>query len=184
MSFSGPAWQCFDLSIFRCNLRMANWLLYKSARWAITKHTWISKGDNHVQRNIDGEKTYKSPRFRALLQSDSVWAKSCNEWSPFLIWSKYAAMAVFASSFERVISFWRQLDGLRLSRCLTSRWAHLIWPSFFCLMSTILSISKVAHWDPMWMDFLHLLSIALSNRKSEPLRWSPKIRNSAQQIEL
>ena len=51
-----------------------------------------------------GQQTYRSPLFRALLQSDSSTAKSARETEPARIRASYPKMIDIASSFVRVIS--------------------------------------------------------------------------------
>ena len=79
-------------------------------------------------------KTYRSPRFLAELQSLSVTASSPRLVLPLLIFCSWFWMTSRASSLERVICASLHDDGRRESRCLTSRWAHRIFPSrlWFC----------------------------------------------------
>ena len=74
--------------------------------------------------------TYKSPLFLALLQSDSVTAKSPKLFCPDLMVASCFKSISKASSLVLVILASRQLLGLLLSLCLINRCAALILPSF------------------------------------------------------
>lgn len=99
------------------------------------------------------ENTNRSPRFLALLQSDSVSARSAKFTEPSLTRFSNAVMISMASSFDRVtLAYLQQSNqqnisqaftqpkegrkltcfhelGLLLPSCLTSKWLHLIFPA-------------------------------------------------------